>query len=108
MRSKSELLIAEKLYEFDVPFRYEEIIHINGQRFSPDFRIMLPDKGVKYWEHCGMMENMQYRIRNSRKMTEYEKAGIVPWKNLIITYDTMDGGINLAAVEAEIRNKLLV
>jgi len=37
----------------------------------------------------------------------YERMGIVPWKNLIVTYDTEDGGLSSAVIEAEIRNKLL-
>lgn len=37
----------------------------------------------------------------------YEKAGIVPWDNLIVTYDGADGNLNLAIVESEIKNKLL-
>ena len=31
----------------------------------------------------------------------------MPWRNLIVTYDEYDGGINLAVIESEIRNKLL-
>ena len=34
--------------------------------------------------------------------------GIVPWDNLIITYDAVDGAVNSAAIDAEIRNRLLI
>ena len=40
-------------------------------------------------------------------MNMYERAGIVPWKNLIVTYDDEYGGIDTRIIEAEIRNKLL-
>lgn len=37
----------------------------------------------------------------------YERAGIVPWKNLIVTYDDETGNLDLRMIEAEIRNRLL-
>lgn len=107
VRSKSELLIAEKLYEFDIPFRYEEVIMIAGRRYAPDFKILRRSGKLVYWEHFGLMENQDYRYKNKMKLSVYERAGIMPWRNLIVTYDEYDGGINLAVIESEIRNKLL-
>ena len=107
VRSKSELLIAEKLYEFDIPFRYEEVIMIAGRQYAPDFKILRKSGKLVYWEHFGLMENQDYRHKNKWKLSVYEHAGIVPWRNLIVTYDEYDGGINLAVIESEIRNKLL-
>ena len=107
VRSKSELLIAEKLYEFDIPFRYEEVIMIAGRQYAPDFKILRKSGKLVYWEHLGLMENQDYRHKNKWKLSVYEHAGIVPWRNLIVTYDEYDGGINLAVIESEIRNKLL-
>lgn len=40
-------------------------------------------------------------------MNMYETADIVPWKNLIVTYDNENGTIDLAIIDGEIRNKLL-
>lgn len=107
VRSKSELLIAEKLYEFDIPFRYEELIRIAGRQYAPDFTILKRSGDLFYWEHMGLMENQNYRYKNKLKLAAYERAGIMPWRNLIITYDEYDGGINLAVIESEIRNRLL-
>ncbi|MCI8609744.1 MAG: hypothetical protein HFE73_08885 [Firmicutes bacterium] len=45
--------------------------------------------------------------RHKWKLSMYEKAGIVPWKNLIITYNDSQGNINMKIVESEIVNKLL-
>ena len=55
-----------------------------------------------------MMGTKSYRDYNKYKISVYEKMGIVPWKNLIITYDYYDGGINAAEIESIIVNKLLV
>ncbi len=108
VRSKSEVLIAEMLYIFNIQFRYEQVIRIGGIMLVPDFTIRLPDGRIFYWEHCGMMSSKEYREHQKWKMEVYEKAGIVPWKNLIVTYDDEDGNINAGIIESEIKNKLIV
>ena len=108
VRSKSEVLIAEMLYIFNIQFRYEQVIRINGIVLVPDFTIKLPDGRVFYWEHCGLMSSKEYREHQKWKIEVYEKAGIVPWKNLIMTYDDEDGNINVGIIESEIKNKLMV
>ena len=107
VRSKAELLIAESLYKFEVPFHYEEVLHIAGRTFIPDFTIMKSDGSLCYWEHCGLMNDARYRAKFKEKLEFYEAAGIVLWKNLILTFDDDEGGINLSIVESEIKNKLV-
>ena len=34
--------------------------------------------------------------------------GFRPWDNMIVTYDTSDGNVDLRIIESEIRNKLLI
>lgn len=106
VRSKSELLIAEKLYEYKIPFRYDAIIDDIFYTFSPDFTFLINGKLI-YWEHCGMMGSAGYRSYNEWKLEKYKEMGIVPWNNFIITYDIDDGVIDMRVIEAEIRNKLL-
>lgn len=106
VRSKSELFIADKLDMYGLLFQYDAMIYFEDHAFSPDFTIPTTD-GMRYWEHCGRMDEPHYRSRNKWKLTMYEKMGIVPWKNLIITYDSEDGGLNVGIIDAEIKNKLL-
>ena len=40
------------------------------------------------------------------KMDIYEEAGIVTWKNLIVTYDSENGMLDLGIIESEIVNKV--
>ena len=42
---------------------------------------------------------MKRHKRNAEKLSVYEENGIVPWDNLIITYDK-DGSIDLSIAEA--------
>lgn len=62
---------------------------------------------MKYWEHCGRTDDVPYMKRHKWKLAIYEKAGIVPWRNLIVTYDDENGGMNSRILEAEIAYKLL-
>lgn len=101
------MLIAERLYEYGIPFRYEPAMHIDRYEISPDFTVMTPSGKVFYWEHCGMTGNRDYIEKHKWKMNLYETRGIVPWKNLIVTYDDENGHINLAEIDSIITNKLL-
>lgn len=107
VRSKSEVLIAEKLYQHSIPFHYEEVIHDNEMLLVPDFTIKRSDGKIIIWEHMGMMTNKNYRSHQKKKLEQYESLGYVPWDNLIITYDNEEGMIDLRVVESEIQNKLL-
>lgn len=108
VRSKGEVVIAEKLYQFDVPFRYEEVLYIGKYIFAPDFKPRRRRDGkVFYWEHCGMPYDERYMRRHKWKLQQYESIGIVPWDNLIVTYNDADGNIDMRIVESEIRIKLL-
>ena len=103
VRSKSEAAICEILYANDIEFRYEEVIYLNGRRFVPDFIIRRKSDGkIFYWEHCGMMDDPAYRRKNREKLDWYEMNDIVPWDNLIVTYDK-DGTIDLSFIEAIVK-----
>ena len=108
VRSKSELLISEKLKEFGLNFRYEPILKLGEYDLVPDFEIKRKSSSdLIYWEHCGMTNNEKYMKHHKWKMELYEQNGIVPWKNLIVTYDDGDGLIDMRVVTSEIKNKLL-
>jgi hypothetical protein len=108
VRSKSELIICEIFYKYGIEFRYEEVIYINGRRLEPDFIIRRKSDGkIFYWEHCGMMELPKYRKRYYEKRDLYEFCDIVPWDNMIFTYDK-DGSIDSEYIEAIVKTVLAV
>ena len=60
VRSKSEVIIANLLFERNVPFKYEETLTVDGVGYSPDFTIYW--KGTAfYWEHLGLLNREEYR-----------------------------------------------
>lgn len=106
VRTKSEALIAEKLYEYGIPFRYEQILWIDDSLIVPDFTFETASGDELFWEHAGMLENMYYSFRHHLKMMQYEAASIFPWQKLIVTYD-IDNELNLQVVDDMIRHILL-
>ena len=73
VRSKSEVIIANMLYERDIPFVYEVPL------YAPDGTFYLPDFTVKwrgtdyYWEHLGMLNRADYKAHWEKKRIWYEK-----------------------------------
>jgi len=106
VRSKSEQHIVEQLVNYGVPFRYEQVIKVFGKIFAPDFTFRGIDMELFHWEHAGMMNDPFYCARHKRKMEIMEKGGIVPWKNLIVTYD-IDGSINVPLIKSIIEKDVI-
>lgn len=106
-RSVGELLIGAKLKHYKIPYRYEVPAHPDLP-YIPDFTVKRPRDGkLIYWEHFGMVNDKEYMEGNRRKLLDYESVGIVPWENLIITYNQADGGINEKLIDAMIEGWLL-
>lgn len=107
-RSKNEIYIASRLDHHGLTYRWDTPTGIPGLYRVPDFTIKRKRDGkIIYWEHMGMMYDLESRIDNKHKLEEYEKAGIVPWDNLILTYDTRNGGLRANLIEAMIIGWLL-
>ncbi len=108
VRSKSELVIAGRLEHFGLDLVYEPVISLAGQTFRPDFEIISKKTGkTVYWEHAGMMGDPEYMHKFQEKLAVYYEFGIVPWENLILTYDKTDGGLDVGLVDAMINGWLL-
>lgn len=109
LRSKSELIIADELYKYNVPYRYEMPLILNDRgreiTIRPDFTIINRSNGKKYiYEHLGMMDNPDYVEKNMRKLDLYEKNGFLLGKNLIITRETSDVPLIISVVKKYIEN----
>ncbi len=107
VRSKSELVIADKLFRQGIEYIYEQPLTLpNGRIRYPDFTITDHARGETfYWEHLGMLENPGYKERWERKLNEYLEAGIKPHEagggsagTLIITRDDANGGIDSPSI----------
>jgi len=109
VRSKSEVIVANALYNAGIDFEYEKSIDLGEDGIkSPDFTIEDAESGtVFYWEHCGMMSKPSYRRRWENKKAVYEKHGIVEGKNLIVSYDKPDRSIDSQEIQQLIDKYLI-
>ena len=101
VRSKSEVIIANALYSYGIPFHYEERFPYpdeNGRYYYPDFVIMLPDGRILYWEHFGLLSKLSYCQHNAEKLYHYQTNDVHIGKNLIITQDDSKGSCNSAFI----------
>ena len=106
-RSKGEILIGAKLDHYGIEYTYEALAHPDLP-YRPDFKIIRPrDSKILFWEHLGLVNDPDYMAYNQKKFAAYESVGIVPWDNLIITYDQADGGINERLIDAMIHGWIL-
>lgn len=95
VRSKSEVMIADLLFEYGIPYRYENPIELNGKTLFPDFTIMrLSDKKMYYWEHFGMMDVNSYSAKTSEKLSVYMANGILPSHNLITSFEDLNNPLS--------------
>ena len=116
VRSKSELVIADKLHARGIDYAYEQpLVFSDGRTRYPDFTIADHAMGVTfYWEHLGMLDNLGYRARWEKKRAEYLKNGIRPPGDgggpegtLIETRDEPGGRLNAAAIASVIDGVIL-
>lgn len=116
VRSKSELVIADKLHARGVDYAYEQPLVVGDGRVRyPDFTIADHARGVTYYgEHLGLLDDPGYRSRWERKRQEYAKAGIKPWQDggrpegaLIETRDEPGGGLDASKIAKVIEEAVL-
>ncbi len=108
VRSKSEVLIADALYENNIPFKYECPLVLNGGIYYPDFTCMNPfKKKIFYWEHFGMLDDLNYAGKTIAKESLYINNGIIPSIQLITTYETKEYPLVRKAVQRNIDSFLL-
>ncbi len=120
LRSKSELLIYQRLIDKNLAPLYEKKLVLKEVEKLPDFTIENDDTGeVYYWEHCGMLFDEEYKQRWEEKYQWYRANDILPLdegggKNgtLIITEDkphqiedgSIRGAISVIEIDRIIKN----
>ena len=133
VRSKSEVIIADTLYRYGIPYRYEfpltlrrsdtTISHndfdklnhrssVSGAQSSvilhPDFLCLnTRTRQEFFWEHFGLMDDPEYSKNVAGKLRLYTENGILPGRNLIITMETQTEPISTRTINLLIENYLL-
>jgi len=113
VRSKSELIIAETLKAFKVPYIYERPFHAYMTGYGktniyPDFTCFNRRTGkTYYWEHLGMMDDAEYASKNIRRVMEFAREGVFPGSELILSFETTDVQLKTDYIREVIKKFLL-
>lgn len=112
VRSKSELIIADLLYQEKIPYEYEQPldgVEVVG-RLHPDFSFTDAAGDRVIWEHLGMMHDEEYAQGWRWKREWYEKNGYVVGENLFVSEERKGQGLDkeaLRAIAAKIQNRVV-
>lgn len=109
VRSKSEVIIANLLADYGVPYKYEyPLMDKTGIWAWPDFTVLnVKRRRVYYWEHMGMMEEASYAKGAIKKIANYEKHGLYQGESLIVSFESLSNPIDTKQVEKLIKHFLL-
>lgn len=109
VRSKSEVIIANLLNKYDIPYRYEYPMVIDDiGTIYPDFTALNVRKRKEVIiEHFGLLDDPGYLKNALKKLTGYELEGYYNGENLLITYELSKLPLNISMVEKQIKRMLL-
>lgn len=102
VRSKSEVIIANLLFDKAIPFDYEvPLVAPDGTFKLPDFTLRWQGE-TWYWEHWGKLGDPKYRADRDKKIAWYRQHGFAD--RLIETEER--GGFDSQAVLELLRDRL--
>ncbi|MFK3648021.1 AAA family ATPase [Lysobacter enzymogenes] len=96
VRSKSELVIANMLFQLGIPYDYERVLEgtIAAGHLRPDFSFVTADGDLLVWEHLGMLSRADYRRGWEWKRTWYERNGFVEGRTLFTSTEVDGKGLD--------------
>ena len=100
VRSKSEKIIADELYRYNIPYKYEMPLqlHVGNKTilFYPDFTAINKRTGKKWViEHFGMMDKASYYENALQKLDIYEKNNMLVGVDIIFLHETSSIPLNI-------------
>lgn len=107
VRSKSEVIIANMLFEKGIQYDYElRFVGSDGRARYPDFTIQDAEAGrTIYWEHLGLLYTPVYQQRWRSKLEWYRQQGVLPLDQgggpvgtLVTSQDDEHGGIDSVSI----------
>ncbi|WP_034442166.1 hypothetical protein [Butyrivibrio sp. AE2032] len=104
VRSKSEALIADRLFAAGIPYKYECPLTFKVDdrlvTIHPDFTILrVSDRKILYLEHCGKMGDPEYVEEMVNRVNDYIKGGIYQGDRLFFTFETSKTPLDLEVLD---------
>ncbi len=108
VRSKSEKIIADKLFMLHVPYLYDFPGRIQcAGPVNTDFLILdLKERTDIRLEHYGMMENQKYLLRALTKNEGYQRTGYALGDQYLCTFESDNHILDMRHFDAMIRQRL--
>lgn len=89
VRSKSEVIIADRLREKGIPYRYECPLKVGNKIIHPDFTILrMSDRKIVYHEHCGKIGDREYAEDMLTRAKDYSQADIILGDRLFYSFES--------------------
>ena len=109
VRSKSEKILADLFYSYQIPYQYEPLLTLpSGKTLYPDFALLnTATKKTLYWEHLGLVDQDTYLQKNIQKIQLYEVNGILLGDTLITSFESTSVPLNTKILDHKIRTFLL-
>ena len=112
VRSKSEVIIADILASYNLPYKYELPLNLISEThivtLHPDFTVINPKTGKQvYIEHFGMMSNPEYAANSIDKILLYSRNGLLLGSELLVFFETEAKPLNTRIVRDYIERYLL-
>lgn len=107
VRSKSEMMIADRLKLLGLPYKYEQPLFLaDGRVVFPDFTILdTRSRQDVYYEHFGRMGEEKYLEDNVAKYNRYLKSGYSYGSRFLCSFETNHRPIDMEAVENMLRQR---
>lgn len=101
VRSKSELVIANMLFQLGIPYEYERVLDgtTAAGRLRPDFSFVTADGDLLVWEHLGMLSRPDYKRGWEWKRAWYQKNGFAEGKTLFTSTEEDGKGLDSAELK---------
>ena len=104
VRSKSEQIIADRLFDAGVPYRYEypfvyESIEGKKQIFTDFTALNKRTRTVYRWEHFGRMDDPKYRKTFFWKQFIYSQNNCIPGVGIIFTFEDNENPLDTRYVD---------
>lgn len=105
VRSKSEMIIADRLYANGIPYRYECPLKVGNAVIHPDFSILrMSDMKVVYHEHCGKMDDKDYVEDMVSRVSTYNQAGVIQGDKLTFSFETSATPLDVRVIDRMINS----
>ena len=109
VRSKSEVIIADRLFANGIPYKYECPLKVGKKVIHPDFTMLrLSDLKIIYHEHCGKMDDLDYvEERVVKRINDYSRAGIILGNNLFLTFESSATPLDVEVLDRVIKSNFM-